>query len=641
MKAITLYPATKLMIAIIFGITMCIAGNYSLHSYTFLIFSFILILSGIFKISRNYSYWIAAIFLGMWIGQRSNEIEFHSQKRIIPRMDATIKGEIVSIVQKDSVFAIYILKGWVDTKQLPRVESCRILLTIGEAKQAKNLSVGSIIWSTAKVSLPEHIQLPGLFNQASYCKALDIQFCASAQSRNTAIIERKNTLYSYAYYSSQYIQSIIVSLYPQSTENIVIGLLLGETKGISKELKQAYTMAGTAHILSVSGFHAGIIAFGLTLVLGFINKGWIRFIVFTVCVSIFLLITGMDPPAIRAGIMSFMSMSIQLSGRKQYSINTLSAVIIVMLLLDPSLLHSAGFFMSICAMTGLLIFSPCIKKQIIILGIQKFLPQWLIDAISVSFSASIIMAPIIGYYFESISLISPIANIVLLPAISLAMIWSIFAILLYPINQGISILYVLISHDALNTINTIHLWISEYSWIEFRSHYAWIYGLVICSISMYIVNCKNRTVFFLRVISSMIVFCGIHSYIQIQEIQDKRQISHTISLYAGKTIIGLFTQSDQDHHITFLLFDRKAHQYSSVDKTILNFIHKISPQKISLYVAGKCSVMTAKSIQKSKYNSSLVYKEVKPTLFYNYIGLLTKKAYKAKHFVQIIDIPDY
>lgn len=153
-------------------------------------------------------------------------------------MDATIKGEIVSIVQKDSVYAIYIIKGWIDTKQLPRIESCRILLTIGEAKQAKNFSIGSIIWSTAKVSLPEHIQLPGLFNQASYCKALDIQFCASAQSRNTAIIERKNTLYSYAYYSSQYIQSIIVSLYPQSTENIVIGLLLGETKGISKELKK-------------------------------------------------------------------------------------------------------------------------------------------------------------------------------------------------------------------------------------------------------------------------------------------------------------------------------------------------------------------------------------------------------------------
>ena len=220
-------------------------------------------------------------------------------------------------------------------------------------------------------------------------------------------------MYSYAYYSSQYIQSIIYSLYPQSTENIVIGLLLGETKGISKELKKAYTMAGTAHILSVSGFHAGIIAFGLTLVLGFINKGWIRFIVFTVCVSIFLLITGMDPPAIRAGIMSFMSMSIQLSGRKQYSINTLSAVIIVMLILDPSLLHSAGFFMSICAMIGLLIFSPSIKKQIIELGLQKFLPPWMIDAISVSFSASIIMAPIIGYYFESISIISPIANILL------------------------------------------------------------------------------------------------------------------------------------------------------------------------------------------------------------------------------------
>ena len=158
---------------------------------------------------------------------------------------------------------------------------------------------------------------------------------------------------------------------------------------------------------------------------------------------------------------------------------------------------------------------------------------------------------------------------------------------------------------------------------------------------MYIVNCKNRTVFFLRVISSIIVFCGIHSYIQIQEIQDKKDISHTISLYAGKTIIGLYTQSVPDQHITFLLFDRKAQQYSSVDKTILNFIHKNSPQKISLYVAGKCSVMTAKSIQKSKYNSSLVYKEVKPTLFYTYIGLLTKKAYKAKHFVQITDIPDY
>jgi competence protein ComEC len=641
MKAITIYPALKLMIAIIFGIAMCFAGKYSIHSTAFLVFSIIFIVIGIHRLSRNYSYWLSAIFLGMWIGQRSNEIEIHSQRKIIPRMDATIKGEIVSIVQKDSLYAIYIIKGWIDTKQLPRMESCRILLTIGEAKQSKNLSVGSIIWSTANVSLPEPTLLPGLFNQAAYCKALDIQFCAFAKSKNTVILERKNTFYSYAYSSSQYIQSIIDSIYPKSTEHIVIGLLLGETKGISQEIKKAYTMAGTAHILSVSGFHTGIIAFGLTLVLGFINTGWIRLTVFTVCLSIFLLITGMDPPAIRAGIMSFISMSIQLSGRKQYPINILSAVIIVMLISDPSLLYSAGFFMSICAMIGLLIFSPLIKKQFIALGLQKMLPQWLIDSISVSFSASIIMAPIIGFYFETISLISPIANIFLLPGISLAMIWSIFAIVLYPINHGISLLYVLPSHYALNTINSIHLWIAECSWIEFRSHYAWIYGIAICSISIYICNCKNKTVFFLRIISSIIVFWGIHSFIQIQEIQDKDKISHTISLYSGRKTIGLFTQSSSNQQITFLLFDRKAHQYSTADNTILNFMHKNSPKKISLYLAGRCSIMTAKSIQKKERNSSLVYKEVKPTVFYKYVGLLIKNTNKAKHFVQIIDIPDY
>jgi hypothetical protein len=112
-------------------------------------------------------------------------------------------------------------------------------------------------------------------------------------------------------------------------------------------------------------------------------------------------------------------------------------------------------------------------------------------------------------------------------------------------------------------------------------------------------------------------------------------------LYSGRKTIGLFTQSSSNQQITLLLFDRKAHQYSTVDNTILKFIHKNSPTKISLYLAGRCSMMTAKTIQKRKLNAALVYKEVKPTLFYNYVGLLIKNTKKAKHFVQIIDIPDY
>lgn len=208
-------------------------------------------------------------------------------------------------------------------------------------------------------------------------------------------------------------------LVPEPEISLLNGLLLGERSGMSEELKNDFSITGTSHIVAVSGFNVTIIAvivLELCLLIGFSRNQ--AFWVSLLAIISFIIMVGAPASAIRAGIMGGLVIVAMRAGR----LNTISTAIIfaatLMIAANPKVLRfDVGFQLSFLAVMGLVWVYPILDYYF-----QK-LPDTLKikSMLLVTISAQIMALPILIYNFDRLSLVAPLANILILPFVPIAM----------------------------------------------------------------------------------------------------------------------------------------------------------------------------------------------------------------------------
>ena len=140
-----------------------------------------------------------------------------------------------------------------------------------------------------------------------------------------------------------------------------------------------------------------------------------RAIVFTgAFVLLFVLLTGGEASAVRAGIMGGLVLAAQYLGRIQASFSALVIAVSGMLLLNPLLLrYDIGFQLSFLAVIGM-IFS--------LRFFQWLLKDWkklnfIRDILASNFSAQLFTIPVLVYNFGTVSVVGILANILILPMV--------------------------------------------------------------------------------------------------------------------------------------------------------------------------------------------------------------------------------
>ena len=211
---------------------------------------------------------LSAFFLGMCIQSEAEQMQICGQRGHNVSMKGIAKGVIVEMMKNDG-FTQCIMQGYIDTPELPRIENSRILLRIQKSK--KNLKEGMRIQVQGIASNPRDAELNGEFDQLRFMESKDIQFLLSSKDKDIAIIHGEYDEFLSAIQSiREWIDMALSKTFPRESMPLARGLLLGETSDISEELRIAFALLGTAHILSVSGFHAGIIALMLLFFLSWI-----------------------------------------------------------------------------------------------------------------------------------------------------------------------------------------------------------------------------------------------------------------------------------------------------------------------------------------------------------------------------------
>jgi len=195
-----------------------------------------------------------------------------------------------------------------------------------------------------------------------------------------------------------------------------LAMFLGEQGLLPISTKTDFNTTGLSHILAISGSNFAIIMSFLSLVLirlGRVSRRKIFY--FLLFFSIFYLaIIGWPPSAVRSAIMILIFILGQMFGRKFNSVRLIVLTACLMLLFQPQLLvFDIGFQLSFLAVFGLCFLPPVLMKFFSFLPNYRFFP-FRTYAVT-TLSAQIFTIPLIIYYFGNLSLISFLANLLVLP----------------------------------------------------------------------------------------------------------------------------------------------------------------------------------------------------------------------------------
>jgi competence protein ComEC len=205
------------------------------------------------------------------------------------------------------------------------------------------------------------------------------------------------------------------------------GVVLGIRSFIPDDFKAALATTGTAQLLAISGINLTIVT-GLFLALFLRLFGRRRYLYVWLTLALvwfYALLTGLQAPVIRAAIMATLFLWAELLGRQKNALVALAASAAVMAAIDPQVLWDISFQLSFLAMAGLIFITPWLRslgeRGLAALFIADSLPIRIsavfLESISVSLGAILAVWPLVAYYFGLISIVGPLANIILAPAL--------------------------------------------------------------------------------------------------------------------------------------------------------------------------------------------------------------------------------
>lgn len=203
---------------------------------------------------------------------------------------------------------------------------------------------------------------------------------------------------------------------PESHAAILAGMLFGGYANIPREIVADFAATGIVHILSVSGSHIALVV-GVVTVIGtlLVRRFALPMIVVPLLsafiVTFYALLCGLTPPVLRSlvmGLIALLALSFQREKDAQHAL-LLSAF--GMLVYEPTLLYDLSFQLSFSSTAGLVFLNEKTAAN------MKFLPLWMAKGCAVTISAQLGVLPFTAWYFNSLSISSLIANVIIVPLI--------------------------------------------------------------------------------------------------------------------------------------------------------------------------------------------------------------------------------
>ncbi|WP_208028153.1 ComEC/Rec2 family competence protein [Rhabdothermincola sediminis] len=203
------------------------------------------------------------------------------------------------------------------------------------------------------------------------------------------------------------------------TRALFTGFVFGDDRGQSPAVADDFRAVGLTHLLAVSGQNvAFVLAVASPLLARLSLRG--RLAATLVLLGFFTLVTRFEPSVLRATTMAAIAALSTTVGRPVSAIRTLAAAVVLLVLVDPFLVHSVGFGLSVGAAAGIILLARPIA------GVLPG-PRPLRAALAVTLAAQLGVAPILVPVFGGLPVASIPANLLAEPVAGVVMMWGLTA----------------------------------------------------------------------------------------------------------------------------------------------------------------------------------------------------------------------
>ena len=431
-------PLICLCISLIAG---TLAGSYlTMPLYIFPILAVVLLILIFFTLRYQ---WIMACFLlfvsfVFLLGFFNIQKQIHFADRNHDILNYADQGKIavegiivespVSYIDKD-VLIVRGLRILTDKSYVPATGNVRLAIPTG-----LNLRYGDFIRFYSSLRVIHNFNNPGAFNYKRFMNLQGIHVSGFINDRSEIILLRKhqpdnvkNRIESFRLYLKKIINENSVS--PQ--KSIIEAMTLGNQNEIPTEIRDNFSKTGTSHILSISGLHVGMVAASFFMLIFLLLKTseylMLKFnIVKMAAVSasgmvlIYATIAGMGVTVMRATLMAFIFLTALLIGRRKDFYNAIAVAGLIILLISPEALFDISFQLSFISVLAIIYIVPRFgnllpeKVSSLPSGLQSLI-RYAYMTIMVCLAATIGTMPFIVFYFDRVSLVTILANLIAVP----------------------------------------------------------------------------------------------------------------------------------------------------------------------------------------------------------------------------------
>jgi competence protein ComEC len=377
---------------------------------------FVLIIASIFTIKRKIVFFIPLLLIFFILGVLHLKNSYTISKSCVSRY----------LYYGDDT--IYIARGFVNNNPVIKNNRATFIFRVKELQfdQARYESCGEILVyakNTDSISYGEELILLGRISKPYRVfqgKISGVMHLKSNRALYRLNKNRGSLIRRLAYNFRNRIEEIFLNRLSPLAAGISSAMVLGDKGRVSPVVYDSMVKSGTVHILVVSGFNVGIIAFIFGLffkILRIPRKP--RYILVVVCLIIYCFMTGASTPVVRATVMGVFLTLGYLFRREPDITNSIVLAVFFISIVEPKALFSISFQLSFISVAAIVYLYPKLRSILRIDKIKIRFFKAILEGVLVSFSAWLGTMGLIAYNFKIFSPVTLFSNIIIVPLATL------------------------------------------------------------------------------------------------------------------------------------------------------------------------------------------------------------------------------
>ncbi len=325
----------------------------------------------------------------------------------------TIYGKVDSIPEKSNEFYSFSLKTR-EIEYVGKVYDCKEKLEI-YSTDIPEYAFCDIVRIVGKIERPDKAKFKGDFNAEVFLRSEGITGTVFTNKSFITRMDSDINLYDRIRSLRYTIADRIDSYASGEGKELLKGIATGDMSGFSDEMYYAFIDSGISHVTAVSGMNVTmLVAFVMFMFSFSVLSRKIRAVVSIIAVMVYAIITGLSPSIIRASVMIILTLVALLLDRKDDEITSTTFAAAIILFANPYSIFDVGFLLSFSAVIGIRLFTSHINSIL-----HKIIPGFVADVLGVTLCAQIATLPVMVYVFNSISLVSLLTNIIVVPVVEI------------------------------------------------------------------------------------------------------------------------------------------------------------------------------------------------------------------------------